>query len=478
MARLTKTTVERLEVKEKPYFAFDDQIPGFCVRVAPNGRRHYYAQYMMDKKIHRMTIGLHGVVSADEARERVQSILLRVRDGEDPVQEKKKRESEPRLSDIAERFIKEHALLHCKPSTVYSYRDMLKRLIMPCLGTYRISQIQRQHIAQFQHSLSRIPGSANKCVMLLSKIFNLAELWGLRPDNTNPCRHVKLYKEKARNRFLNQDELQRLSQALIAAEEARLVSPYAIAAFRLLILTGARLGEIQSCKWEYVDLNQRVIRLPDSKTGAKIIHLGQLAAETLRAIPKIEGNPYVICAELVPGKPIPDLQKPWRAIRGWAGIPDVRIHDLRHTFASNAVAMGMSLPMIGKLLGHTQTQTTARYAHLAVHPVIEAATQVTDKMGEVFSVPVRLPAPDIIDAEYCIIEEPKVEAPIIQRLGNGLTVEAPRFMTSEEAAQWLGVDQRLMENWRWRKVGPRFVKVGNRVRYCVEDLKVFVQKTA
>jgi integrase len=210
-------------------------------------------------------------------------------------------------------------------------------------------------------------------------MFNLAELWGLRPDGTNPRKHIQKYPEEKRQRFLSVAELRRIGEVLGEMEDEGIELPSAILAARLLILTGCRLNEIMTLKWSYVDIMDRVLRLPDSKTGAKVVHLGQPAIDLLQAAERVEGNPWVISGTL-PGKRLSDLQPFWRRVRARAGLKNVRIHDLRHTFASIAVASGQGLPMIGKLLGHTQVQTTARYAHLAADPVKSAADLVSDRL--------------------------------------------------------------------------------------------------
>jgi integrase len=155
----------------------------------------------------------------------------------------------------------------------------------------------------------------------------------------------------------------------------------AINAIRLLMLTGCRLSEITTLKWDYVDIKARELRLPDSKTGAKVVHFGKTAADVLTSIKKLDGNPYVITGQKNDGSRLTDLQHPWRRIRAKAGLDNVRIHDLRHSYASGALALGEGLTMIGKLLGHTQVQTTARYAHLANDPVKSAAGRVSDTIG-------------------------------------------------------------------------------------------------
>jgi integrase len=207
-------------------------------------------------------------------------------------------------------------------------------------------------------------------------MFNLAELWGLRPDGTNPRKHIKKYPEKKRERFFSGSELRAIGRVLTEMEDERLELPSAIAAIRLLLFTGCRLNEIMTLKWEHVDIPNRALRLPDSKTGAKIVQIGEAAISILSSIEHGQDNPWVIRGRN-PGAHLTDLQPFWQRLRGRAGLKDARIHDLRHTFASVAVSNGQSLPMIGKLLGHSQVQTTARYAHLANQPLLDAANDIS-----------------------------------------------------------------------------------------------------
>jgi integrase len=191
---------------------------------------------------------------------------------------------------------------------------------------------------------------------------------------------VKKYTEQKRARFLSPEEFASLGAALRDAERDGCEAQSAVDAIRLLMLTGCRLGEIMTLKWAYVDIKARELRLPDSKTGAKIVHYGKTAVDVLQGIKKLDDNPYVITGKKQ-GSRLTDLQHPWRRIRAKAGLDDVRIHDLRHSYASGALALGEGLPMIGKLLGHTQVQTTARYAHLANDPVKTAGSKVSDMIG-------------------------------------------------------------------------------------------------
>ena len=199
---------------------------------------------------------------------------------------------------------------------------------------------------------------------------------GLRPDGSNPCRHVEKFAERKRERILSPAELARLGDALAAYDG----SPYAVAAVKLLVFTGARLGEVLGLRWDWVDFERGEARFSDSNTGAKTLHLPPPALAVLTELPRIDGNPYVIVGAK-PGAALVNLEKPWLAIRKPAGLDDVRLHDLRHAFASVAASSGMGLPIIGKILGHSQPATTARYAHLASDPVKAAAAAVAGKIA-------------------------------------------------------------------------------------------------
>ena len=223
----------------------------------------------------------------------------------------------------------------------------------------------------------------------MSKMLNLAERWGLRPDGSNPCRHVEKYAERKIERFLSAEELARLGEALLEAERTQTELPSVVAAIRLLLLTGCRFSEIITLRWDEVDLERKCLRLRDSKTGAKTVHLSEPAIEVLQSVDREPGNPFVIVGAK-PGSHLVNLRKPWCRIRASAGLDDVRIHDLRHSFASVAVAGGLSLPMIGALLGHSQPATTQRYAHLAGDPLRQATNLIGGRIATAMRVPARL----------------------------------------------------------------------------------------
>jgi integrase len=381
MPKLTKRIVDAAEIRATEYFIWDDDIPDFGLRVLPSKRKSYIVQYRAGRRSRRMSLGLSTVLTCEQARTRAIAIVAAAKNGEDPAAKRDADRQAITVKELAERFDKEHISVRVKESTAKGYRRMLERVIIPALGRHRVTEVTRADIAKIHHDLRHIPYDANRCLEIISKMFSLAEMWGLRPEGTNPRKHIKKYPEEKRERFLSAAELRRVGEVLREMEDEGIELPSAIAAVRLLILTGCRLGEIMTLKWDYVDFAGKALRLPDSKTGAKVVHLGQPAIEVLEKVERVEKNPWVIVGTK-PGARLSDLQPFWQRVRARAGLKDVRIHDLRHTFASTAVAAGQGLPMIGKLLGHTQVQTTARYAHLAADPVKEAAEKVASNIAQ------------------------------------------------------------------------------------------------
>ena len=360
---------------------WDSELRGFGVRVQRGGVRSYVLQYRAGDQrgapLRKLTIGRHGSPWTPEtARREARRLLGAIADGTDPAAARAARREAPTMADLAQRFLSEHAEAKRKPSTAAEYRRLVGRVILPALGARRVTDVTRAEIAKLHHGLRDSPYQANRVLAVLSKMFNLAERWGLRPDGSNPCRHVEKFGERKRERMLSASELSRLGEALAGYEG----SPFVVGAVNLLIFTGARLGEILGLRWDWIDLDRGEARLPDSKSGAKTLHLPPPALAVLATLPRIEGNPYVIVGHRA-GALLVNLEKPWRAIRATAGLDDVRLHDLRHAFASIAASSGLGLPIIGKILGHTQPATTARYAHLASDPVKAAAAAVAEKIA-------------------------------------------------------------------------------------------------
>jgi integrase len=336
MPKLTKRTVDAAEVRSSDYFIWDDELPGFGLRVLPSGRKRYVVQYRAGRRSRRISLGPSTVLACEQARNQAMTIIAAARNGEDPAAKRDTDREAITVTELADRFDKEHIALRVKASTGKEYRRNLKRFILPALGRLRVNEVTRADVAKFNHDLRHIPYQANRCLEIISKMFSLAEMWGLRPDGSNPRKHIKKYAEEKRERFLSPAELKRVGEVLREMESEGIELASAVAATRLLILTGCRLSEIMTLQWEHVDVAGKALRLPDSKTGAKVVHLGQPAVEVLEKIERIEKNPWVIVGTK-PNARLTDLQPFWQRVRARAGLKDVRIHDLRHTCPSSEI---------------------------------------------------------------------------------------------------------------------------------------------
>ena len=368
------------------------------MKVSPGGAKTYVVQYRAGGRVRRYTIGRHGAPwTPDTARTEALSLLGDVARGLDPASVKIGARGTPTVGELIERFLTAHVDAKLKARTATEYKKLCANLLRPALGTRRVTDVTRADIARLHHMHRGTPIQANRLLAVCGKMFALSERWGLRPDGSNPCRHVEKYRESRRERFLAMEEWGRLGRVLATAERSALtvphpdgtngtvsVSPYALAAIRLLAFTGARSAEVLDLEWTHVDTERGCLRLPDSKTGAKVIHLNAPALTVLTTLPRVEGTPYVIAGARA-GRPLGGLRQAWEAIRAAAGLTGVRLHDLRHSFASVGVGAGLSLPIIGALLGHSQPATTARYTHLGADPVRAAGEAVGARVAAALS---------------------------------------------------------------------------------------------
>ena len=379
---ISKRTVEALEVGKDTVF-WDSELSGFGVRVYPSGSKHYVVQTRAGgKAAKRVTVGRHGIVTAEEARRRAALIIARIKAGEEPAPEPLAvtLADSPTVGDLARVYLDEHVAVRCKPKTAAVYRLVVNKHLLPALGKTPALAVDHARVTELHHSLRATPVMANQVVGTLSRIWNAAENRGLVPEASNPCPLVVRNRERRRERFLSEEEFRRLGRLLAEAETRKGVSVHAVAAIRLLLLTGCRRNEILTMRWGDVDLEARELNLVDSKTGARTVPLSPEAVEVLLNIPRMDGNPYVIVSK-IRGRHLRNLNGPWNLIRKRAGIEDMRLHDCRHSFASRALALGEGLPMIGRLLGHARVETTARYAHLARDSVRESAIRVSDSIA-------------------------------------------------------------------------------------------------
>lgn len=438
--KIGKRVVDSLQSDE---IVWDTTVPGFGVR-RQREARIFFVKYRFSGRQRWYRIGAHGAPwTVKLAREKAKAVLGQVAQGLDPAALREADRNRRTMAELCDHYLKEYAEHHKRPSSVESDRRNIENHVKPLLGRTKVADVTRADVDRFKRAvkegktakdIKRGPrarsivtggtGASNRCLALLSRMFNLAERWGWRDEGTNPCRHVDKYREGRRERFLSEIELAHLGDTLRAIERDGTETPHVVAAIRLLIFTGARLGEILGLRWEHVDFDRTILHLPNSKTGAKPIYLSAPALETLTTVPRLAGNPHVVVGER-DGAALVNLQKPWRRIRASAtiklwgdqveagsiiaaltqqlgrtpkvpeiekvakkmgvvlppGLLDVRIHDLRHSYASVGAAGGLSLPMIGRLLGHTQAATTQRYAHLAADPVKAANEAIGQRIA-------------------------------------------------------------------------------------------------
>ncbi len=403
MARLRNRTISRktvasLETDRDTTF-WDRDLPGFGVRVHPSGRKVYVVQSRArGAAATRVTLGVHGVLTPEEARRRAALVIARIKAGEDPVPEPPavRLAGGPTVADLAELYVAEHVEVRCKPSTIETFRSVVRKHIIPALGDRPALAVSLREVTDLHHRLSDRPAAANRTVEFLSRIYGAAEDRGRIPEGSNPCRLVVRHRQRRRERFLTDAEFRRLGTVLDEAEGCEGVSANAVAAMRLLLLTGCRKGEILNLRWDEVDMDVGELRLSDSKTGPRTIVLSPEAVAVLSRIPRVKGNPHVIPGR-VSGRPLRNLNGPWAIVCARAGLEDMRIHDMRHSYASRALALGESLPMIGRLLGHSELETTARYAHLAQDSVRDAAVRVSDSIAADFLVDCQAAEPGAAD---------------------------------------------------------------------------------
>jgi integrase len=403
--KLTKRIADSALPNVERYTVWDTQLPGFGLRVSPSGKKSFTLRYRprhrSDLKRY-VTLGRYGVITVEEARIEAKRILGQVAGGKDPAREAKSARRDQSVAMAVASFLEEHARVKLKPGTAMSYRYALERHVLPKLGRLKLSEVDRSDLVDLHTSLAAKPYMANYVVTLIGSLYSWAATKGLVDEGQNPARRVERFREKRRERFLNYDEFARLGAALREAEtvgiaydvdESRptskhaakpenrrtVVSAEAVGAIRLLMVTGSRLREILHLRWCEVDLSLGLLLLPDSKTGRKTIVLSAPAIEILSGLGR---NGEYVFPGTKEGNPRRDLKRPWAVVTKRADLIGLRLHDLRHSFASVAVGkeLRLGLPVLGQLLGHSQASTTARYVHLGDEPLREASEAIAAKI--------------------------------------------------------------------------------------------------
>lgn len=380
--RLTKTSIDRMPAPNRDTIYWDQGLPGFGLRVKTTGVKSFLVQYRNRQtgRSKRKTLGRYGpTLSLNEARDMARALLADVVRGEDPVANAQTLRKSPTVANLAEQYMTGHAIPRKRPGSVKNDRSMLDRYVLPRLGKLRVMEISHSDIQRLHNTMRDTPYQANRTLALMSKMFELSIRGGLRSNN--PARGVGKFPEEKRDRWLSDEELGRLLSAL--SEHPNQVAANAI---RLQLLTGARIGEILTAQWTEFDLDRGVWTKPSHHTKQKRREHLPLSTAACSLLAEMKATQCATSPWLCPGRspdrPYKDLKAFWRSVTKAAGLTDYRIHDNRHTHASHLVSSGMSLPIVGRLLGHTNPSTTQRYAHLADDPLREAAEVMAQKIRQ------------------------------------------------------------------------------------------------
>src|SRR5271166_5978754 len=415
-SKLTKRTVDAATPQPGRYIVWDSELKGFALRVAPSGTKTYILRYRPRGSGRAgprrfIVLGRHGAITPDEARAQAKTILGAVAAGKDPAlgavaagkdpaKERSQTNTAMQVAQLVEAFINQHAKPKRKAQTAASYAALLNNCLVPKFGKRPADQVSAADISQLHLSMRDQPYQANRLVAVIASMYGFASRHGIVPRGVNPTHGIERFRESARERYLGIEELNRLGETLRMAEAEGLpwrldsnkpqskhlarednrrtvLSPEVVLAFRLLMFTGARLREIVTLQWSHIDFERGLINLPDSKTGRKTI---VMSAATIDLLRDRERRGAFVIPGLNGDRSRSDLKKPWQAIQRHAGLEAVRIHDLRHTFASIGAGASLGLPIVGKLLGHSQRATTARYAHLDADPLRRASNIIGDHL--------------------------------------------------------------------------------------------------
>jgi integrase len=383
--RITKRAVDAAKPADQEYFLWDGELLGFGLRVLPSGVKSYVAKYRLGPgrraPVRRVTIGKHGKITPDGAREEARKILANVVRGGDPANERARQRRELTVGELADRYIAEHVRVHNKATTVVEFERLVAARIKPAFGSQRLSALMRADVKAWHTALRSSPYAANRALAVLRKMFSLAvKDWELM--SVNPALGVKMFREIKRERFASDDDLARIGRWLLDAEKARAVRPGFALAVRLLALTGMRLGEVLTLEWSAVDIEGGVIRLADAnaKAGARVVALGAPACALLAAL-ETRGRFVVTGDDLTSPLPRTAFRAGWRDLRAGTGLADLRPHDLRHTAGTFAAQSGANAFLVRDLLGHKTLAMTGRYVERATDPLRAVADQVAGRVA-------------------------------------------------------------------------------------------------
>lgn len=379
--KLTKSVVESLTPASKDVVVWNTELPGFGIRMKPAGIRSYIVQYRdrQTGESRRKTIGQHGpLLTFHKAREQARIILSEALNGRDPVRAERAARAAPSVAALAEQYLAQHAIPKKRPRSARNDRALLDRVVLPRIGSKKVAAVNARDIHTLHVAMRDTPYQANRLLALLSKMFALAVHWGMRGDN--PVKGVERFHEERRQRRLSDAELKRLL-GVLAVHPNR----HAANAVRFQLLTGARIGEVLAARWSEIDFQRGVWTKPSHHTKQKRTQHLPLSAPAMALLADRRATSSPEEAHLfpgaAPGKPLQDIKNFWRGVTKAADLQGYRVHDNRHTRASHLVSSGLSLEIVGRLLGHTNPLTTKRYAHLADDPLRAAADRIGSKMA-------------------------------------------------------------------------------------------------
>ena len=380
--KLTNKKIDQLIPDTKSYIVWDNEIRGFGVRVNLNSKKTFILKYRVGQgrsaRVRKPVIGTYGVMKVDEARKIARKWLLDASEGNDPKEVDK---TSILLKDFCNVYLQQHANIKKKLSSVIEDKRLMRLHIIPNFGNVCLKEITRAMITKHHQSMYQTPHGANRFLSLMSKMMNLAERWEYRTLNSNPCRHIERYKEEGRQIYLSMEQIEKIGHVIKKMEQTE--SIFVLSAIKLLLFTGRRTGEILTLKWDYIDFENSKMNLPDTKTGAKSFFFSPTVKQILLNLPNKEG---FVFKSVLKDKRVTTVRHIWKKICKLAKIENVRVHDLRHTYASLAVQNGYSLPIISKMLGHADIKTTQRYAHLHDDPVNQAVEKIDQQLDNLFKV--------------------------------------------------------------------------------------------
>lgn len=412
VGKITKRTVDALQASSRDLFLWDEELTGFGIKVTPSGRKSYVLQYRVPGLGRRafpkrLVLGEHGALTPEEGRRLARRQLGNVAYGSDPAADRRARRGAATMKELGESYLQD-VKVRRRPRTAEEYSRLWGKHVLPVLGSKSVAEVTAVEVRRLHRGLHGTPYLANRVLAMLGAFFGYAIREGIRPSHENPAHGVEFYPEKPRERFLTPQEFRQLGATLTRAELEGLhpapnhrrkpkhghtakhrpksadkpipANPFAVAAIRLLALTGCRESEILTLAWDAVDVERGYLRLAETKTGRSTRPLSQAAIAVLDTLPRIEGNPYVLPGTS-PGKHLKEIKRLWYAVRYAAKLDGVRLHDLRHSYASVPATSGESLLILKTLLGHKRVATTERYAHLGDDPVKRAAERAAGNIA-------------------------------------------------------------------------------------------------